>query len=428
MLVKKIEKNVLTKTVHYFLFVIMILQFFASGVHAQNTSNQIPVSDLDFLYKTLIQKHPKLFITKHRKEFDAAYKSTRENFDQLSRTKALMEMMRLIATINDGHTSIARIWDEKTNFRRLPLRIYWFSDGFFISRIDEKYSKYAGMKVLKIGNQPMEKVIELATPFIHGENSMKLKDVLPNRITIFEFLEGLELVNKSKSVSLTLLDKAGKKHILKISPMKKDEKITWISARKNNTKPPLYLSKSNVNYWYTYLKSKKTLYFQFNVVSEIKGQPFKDFVEKMFQEIDSLPVEKMVIDIRNNNGGDNTILKPLIHKLIQNKKINKKGRLFTVIGRLTFSAAVNLVTELEKHTETIFVGEPTAAAPNHFGETQLIRLPISKVAVLYSSQFWQGSMPWDKREWIEPSIKIELSSDDYKNGHDPILKKILELK
>ena len=37
-------------------------------------------------------------------------------------------------------------------------------------------------------------------------------------------------------------------------------------------------------------------------------------------------------------------------------------------------------------------------------------------------------MPWDKRAWIEPSIKIELSSDNYKNGHDPILQKILELK
>ena len=332
----------------------MICVFFVFSSYAQSNNENIPVSDLDFVYRTLTRKHPKLSIIKHRNEFDSAYKSIRKDFDKLSRTNALMELMRLTATINDGHTSIARVWDEKTNFHRLPLRFYWFSDGFFVSRIDKANSNYAGMKVLKIGNQPMERVIELATPFIHGENDMKLKDVFPNRITIFEFLEGLRLTNKDKSVSLTLLDERNKQHLLKLSPAKKGEKTDWVSARKTKLSP-LYLSKPDTNYWYLYLRNEKVLYFQFNAVSEIKGQSFEGFVEKMFREIDSFPVEKMIIDIRNNNGGDNTILKPLIHKLIKTEKVNKKGRLFTIIGRLTFSAAVNLVTELEKHTETILL-------------------------------------------------------------------------
>jgi hypothetical protein len=96
-----------------------------------------------------------------------------------------------------------------------------------------------------------------------------------------------------------------------------------------------------------------------------------------------------------------------------------------VIGRLTFSAAVNLAADLERHTETIFVGEPTAAPPNHYGETQRLILPSSGISILYSSLYWQSGRPDDQREWIEPALPAPLSSGDYAANRDPALEAIL---
>jgi len=69
-------------------------------------------------------------------------------------------------------------------------------------------------------------------------------------------------------------------------------------------------------------------------------------------------VEKLVLDVRMNGGGNNQLIKPIITGIIQLKKINKKGKFFCIIGRRTFSACQNLVNELERYTEVIFVGEP----------------------------------------------------------------------
>ncbi len=418
--------NLISTTKRTSSLILLFLLLINSSALGQEQMERIPSSDLIFLYETLIKEHPKLHLVRHREAFDSLYNETQKGFGDLDRTGAIMEMMKLVASLNDGHTSIARAWDENTNFRRLPLRLYWFSEGIYISRIDEKFDEYLGMKIIKISSTPIEAVIKLAMPYIHGDNDMTVKDVLPSRLGQFDFLIGLGLSNSDNSISLTLLDDTQKEHTLIIQASDLDKSTNMLSARSEKITPPLYLSNFDLNYWYSYLVPEKIMYFQFNAVAEIENNSFKEFVDELFNAIDSLQVEKLVIDIRNNNGGDNTILKPLIHALIRCDKINKKGSLFTITGRLTFSAAVSLTTELEKHTETIFVGEPTAASPNHYGETELRELPSSGIKFLYSSQFWQGSLPWDDRPWIEPAIKVHESFNDYKNGRDLALEKIVK--
>ena len=128
----------------------------------------------------------------------------------------------------------------------------------------------------------------------------------------------------------------------------------------------------------------------------------------------------MVIDIRCNNGGDNTLLRPFVVSLIRSR-FNQSGHLYVVIGRLTFSAAVNFATQIERYTEVRFVGEPTEAPPNHYGETQRLVLPHSGITVLYSLLFWQDAGPRDTRPWIAPAIVVSPTFADYRAGRDPVL-------
>ena len=72
-------------------------------------------------------------------------------------------------------------------------------------------------------------------------------------------------------------------------------------------------------------------------------------------------IQDLVLDLRYNNGGDNTLNRAIVRRIIQSPSIDRHGRLYVLIGRKTFSAAVNLVSDLEQMTNAIFVGEPTAA-------------------------------------------------------------------
>jgi hypothetical protein len=79
------------------------------------------------------------------------------------------------------------------------------------------------------------------------------------------------------------------------------------------------------------------------------------------------------------------LLMPFINQIKANKKINKKGRLFVIIGRQTFSSAILNAISFKNNTEAIFVGEPTGGKPNHYGEIKVFTLKNSPIRVQYST-------------------------------------------
>jgi tetratricopeptide (TPR) repeat protein len=137
------------------------------------------------------------------------------------------------------------------------------------------------------------------------------------------------------------------------------------------------------------------------------------------------PVEKLIIDLRSNGGGNNGLNRPVVIGLIKSK-IDERGRLFVITGRQTFSAAQNFVNELEKYTNAIFIGEPTAGHPNHYGDNRTFTLPNSKLEARVSTLYWQDMDPRDARPWTAPEVAAELSSDDYRTGRDPVMQAVLE--
>jgi hypothetical protein len=113
--------------------------------------------------------------------------------------------------------------------------------------------------------------------------------------------------------------------------------------------------------------------------------------------------------------------RPLVHHLIRSDRVNQWGKLFVITGRCTFSAAMNLAVDLERHTRALFVGEHTGARPNHYGENVEIVLPHSGLRCTASALWWQYSQPGDDRPWIAPDIAAPLWSKDYAANRDPAL-------
>jgi hypothetical protein len=58
-----------------------------------------------------------------------------------------------------------------------------------------------------------------------------------------------------------------------------------------------------------------------------------------------------VIDLSSNQGGDGRLNSPLVQTVMRNNKVNQTGKLFVIIGRLTFSAAMDLSIQLERETK-----------------------------------------------------------------------------
>jgi hypothetical protein len=95
-----------------------------------------------------------------------------------------------------------------------------------------------------------------------------------------------------------------------------------------------------------------------------------------------------------------------------------------IIGRATFSAAQNFSTLLDRHTEAIFVGEPTRSSPTFVGETIEFRLPYSQAYANASDLLWQSGWPMDYRPWLAPLLYTPPTFAAYRNNLDPAMEAI----
>jgi tetratricopeptide (TPR) repeat protein len=177
-----------------------------------------------------------------------------------------------------------------------------------------------------------------------------------------------------------------------------------------------------------YLAADDLVYFQFNAVADHPAEPFAAFCDRLFGFIAERRPGRLVIDLRWNGGGNTFLAQALLHHLIRCPEISRRGALFVIIGRLTFSAAQNTATAIGRETEPIFVGEPTGSRPNFNGERIPFELPYSKLVANVGDLFWQTSWPEDHRTWIAPDIYAPPTFEAFRRNADPAMDAIQALR
>jgi len=428
--------------------IIFCLAIFCAPLLAQNNQSVIGAisaaeaekwrEDLRFMAEEMPRRHKNLFHAMTREQFDAAVKSLNERIPTLTRNQIIVELTRIVAMVKDGHTSIANLMtDPKIGFRSYPLTLYFFKDGLFVIAADRERASAVGARVLKVGKESAEQAYNTikGLVFHDANNEFGLKASAPFVLVTPEVLHAVGLVEDMDKASF-VLEKDGKQMTVELKPVVRDvgaghsiwdyvKPQGWVDARDAASAPtPLWLKIARDLFWFEYLADSKTVYVQFNGVADKENETLADFSKRLFAFVEKNPVDRLILDLRWNGGGNNQLNKPLIVGLIKSK-IDERGKLFTIISRHTFSAAQNLVNELEKYTNTIFVGEPTGENVNFYGDAARIELPNSKLVVRASTLWWQNLDPRDRRLWTGPQIAAELTSHDYITNNDPALKAIL---
>ena len=423
----------------YFFSICIIL--FVHSVHAQLTAAQWR-EDLQFLKTTVHNKYPMLFHMVTAQQFDDAVADLDKRIPQLQGYEVAAELSKIVAMFRIGHTNL---WlfpaqghhnngaPATFNFNVAPVSFYDFSDGLYIKAADKKYENAVGGKVLKIGNMETTAALQAIRPYVPFENEQGFKSNTPFYLTILEVAKTAKIIDQLDYLPV-VISKNGKEQTIRFekAPLSMDRFSTtgltipndWVDANTASEKP-LWMRDGKENRSMEYLKDSKTLYVRHSATLNDGDKTIQAFFKNMLEFIDKNDVEKLILDVRMNGGGNNYLNKPIITSLIQARKINQKGKFYCIIGRRTFSACQNLVNELEKYTEVTFVGEPTSENVNFYGDTKQEVLPNSKFAASLSWMWWQNLDPRDKRAWTPPQLAVEMSFDEYQKGVDPVMNVIL---
>src|SRR5215813_11682874 len=371
-------------------------------------------------------------------DFDAAVQQLSAAIPKLTDMQIVIEFAKLAHKVGDGHTNVFPGPQSPAEFHpSLPLKFYLFKEGLFIIAVDPKFKELLGAEVLRVGNHTIAEVTTALDPLISRDDSeIWVKERVPYMIRSAPLLYGLGLVPKPTEEELTIRDTTGKTRQVTMAADMTEPNIwntqpnpsTWINLSQSQTTPqPLYLRKANVPFWFEYMPENRTVYFQFNSVRNDAAESLAAFSTRLSQFINEHEVDKLVIDMRWNNGGNTFLVQPLLRDLISNAKVNQRGKLFIIIGRRVYSAAQNAASYFERFTNATFVGEPTGSSPNFVGDEVFFTLPYSKMAANVSDVYWQSSWAYDYRTWIAPQIYIEPTFAAYRANRDPALETILAL-
>lgn len=386
--------------------------------------------DIAALADLIRSGHPNPFAHVSRETFDAEVDALRADLPSLTDAQIETRMVRLVALLQDGHSALFP-FQPATGFHMLPLQLYLFSDGWYVTAARPTYQRLVGRRVVRIASIGVDEVYRRLRPLIGGDNEATVEDRIPLYALCPEVLEAAGIAPGTQEVVMTLRDSSGGETETAIAPVGAIRYFYWYFAplaiwkhQPDQSSLPLYRQRTWDNYWMRYLDAQRTLYVAFNQVRDKSDEPFDAFGARVLGFISTHAVDRLVIDLRNNSGGDNTIPRQFVRDLAR-QPINQPGRLYTIIGRHTFSAAVNFTSDMENRTHTVFVGEATGAGPNHYGDPRLHVLPRSQQFVFISTRYHQWGAAGDTRRAHEPQLRVALSHADYVAGHDPALEAIL---
>lgn len=392
--------------------------------------------DLALAKKVLYRSHYRIFIKTSETVWEREFRRINDAIPNLTDKEISLELMKFVALAGDGHTTTWPMYRKSLDFHLLPVLIYPFKDGCYIRAAAPEHAEIVGARVTRVGDKPIEELLKAVEAFGGHENPMHALNQAPTLLSTVEVLQMVGAAQSDTETTLTI-EKNKKPTLYKITATAwdpalhgpRDEAPTWVQMNAKTTNPePLSRKNPRESYWFEYLAKEKILYFQYRNMFDSPEKPFASFLHSMFAEIDRQPVEAFVIDLRQNFGGSSELYKPLIEEIIRHPKINEKGKLFTLIGRMTYSAAMNLSTDLEFWTRTLFIGEPTGCSPNFIGENKLFTLPYSKIKVSVSDRYHQKgeSLSLDKRIWIAPNIAAQETSETYQDNVDPSLQEVVK--
>ena len=366
--------------------------------------------------------------------FDAAVAELDRSIPELDDARVTVEMMKLLRPLGDGHAFVAVPRSDRAFRRALPVRLFLFEEGLFVTATDPRYSRLCGAEVLRFGGLGVDEVMAALDPVIGRDNQWWPKQVAPLLMCQLPLLHALGAVPDPGEVTLAVRLADGATDEVRVAAERDWSPPSWALPCPPGwrflpeTLPgplPLYLRNCGAIYWFEHLAEDRLVYFQFNAVADDPAEPLEAFCERLFGLIDANPVERLVIDLRWNSGGNTFLVPGLVNRIVGCAKVNRPGGLFVIIGRKTFSAAQNTATFIERHTSAVFVGEPTGSSPNFVGETVPFHLPYSGLQVNVSDLYWESSWPMDHRAWIAPELYAPPTFEAFRSNRDPAMDAIL---
>ncbi len=378
--------------------------------------------DLDYLYTEAIRVSPNIRNGNAPPAFTRAYQELQKAIPGLSREQFMVGLNRMLATLHQGHTMLF----GGDGIHHLPVQFYVFPEGIFIVRAGDQHQDLVGTRLVSIGNTSAEEALRLVSRMLSVDGDMEHLGLGASILRKAEFLKGSGIDIAVDAVQITVE-----------SPDRQRRTVTLggpgiVGSMKlpapPRVQPPMFLQKSlQENHWEQALPGRSALYVQLNQVLNDKAETLPAFGTRLWSVLEAQKPRNLIVDLRHNTGGSTSLYPELLRTIIAYTRVPDR-QLYVLIGRHTYSAAGNFITDLERLANPIFVGEASSECCSLNGDFVQVHLPHSRLSGTISGVRWNLSgNVFDNRREMSPHVPVQLTAAAYFAGLDPALDAVYRL-
>jgi hypothetical protein len=361
------------------------------------------------------------FHTVPKSEFERAVAALDTAIPALAPHQIVVRLSQIAAMVGDGHTGVIQpLW-----FGVYPVGLYWVEGALRVTAAPAEYQQAIGAKVVGIGDLAIEEVtrrVNTMFPSAAAENEWYVLSTSPSFINRPEVLHGLGIIPALGPAAFQLENDAGTRFTVTFKPMASPPVVNgaftftgFISAA---SRQPLFRQRPGERFWFTLLDSQ-TVYLNFRGYADLGSN-----ARRLFAFIDSVGARRLVVDLRQNGGGDFLEgRRHLIEPIKRRAELNRMGHLYVLVGRRTYSAAMANATHFRRETAATLVGEPIGERPNSYSENDPMTLPNSRIVVSYSTRYYK--FVDEDVPAVLPDVRIDPTWEDFRAGRDAVLEWVM---
>jgi tetratricopeptide (TPR) repeat protein len=375
--------------------------------------------DIDYLVSEVKRVNPDYHDRPLPETFGRLYRELRASVPKLNDEQIYVGMSRMLASLNQGHTNLWPFMPaSKMAFKALPVQFYVFPEGIFIVGASPGYEDLIGSELIKIEKTQAMEALRRVREIHASDSGMEVLWLGPWDLTIAQELKGLGIAQQTDKIEVTVRTQSGASasRTLTTTSLGGGPKLRAASGHP----PPPALRNVDKAHWPEPMPEARALYVQVNQVLDDPDETLEKFGLRLRNVLKDDKIRNVILDLRHNNGGNTFDYVELLRTLIGFSQ--EDGRtLYVIIGRGVYSAAANLVTDLERLASPVFVGEPTSMTGNNYGDESELSLPYSGIWAGVAGVKWQLGYPYDLRRAVVPMVPVAMTAADYFAGRDPIL-------
>jgi hypothetical protein len=434
--------------------------------------------DLDFLFKTIEEVHPNMYAYTSKEEFAPLREQLYISIDRpMNRLEFYKLTAPVVASLKNGHTFVELPFMDfqehiKKGGKIFSLGLNWDEEKVILSYYNGPLDLPIGAEVLTIDNHNAEEFLTKTARFFPAEGKT-YNLAVPQRKGWLPMFLWLEKGNvESLTLQIKTNDEQAKKYDIKVLDYNELKNFKKKESKNNESKTESTSKPENQWYSYRYIQEYDTGLIEFNMFENM--QQFKRFLKQTFTKIRNQNVSNLIIDIRKNPGGSNTLGYELLkyltakrfrqneevqtkisHQLFRShphlqeqygnvaigstvtekvgfrkagrNRLRFKGRVFVLIGPASASSSVDFASAIKHFRIGTLVGQETGDTIVNYGNCIPGELTNSGLRFHVASKYFIGAGGKPDGRGVIPDYEIKQKPQDTAKGVDTVLQFTLNL-